>query len=56
MSLPKASMHVSSPYNCYMPAHLILLDLVSQVISLKRTQHKASSYVVFSTPLLPRSS
>jgi hypothetical protein len=32
VSPPKSCMHLSFPHTCYMPARLILLDLVSRII------------------------
>ena len=43
-----------SPIHATCPAHLIVLDLITHLVS--STDHKAAHYVVFSTPLLPRPS
>jgi hypothetical protein len=38
------------------PAHLSLLDLITEWYLVRNTEHKAPCYVVFSIPLLPRRS
>ena len=41
------------PTTCYMPAHLILLDLITRIKFGEQYRSLALHYVVFSTPLFP---
>jgi hypothetical protein len=45
-----------SPKSATCPTQTILLDLITWITSVRKTDHKDHHYVVFSTPLLPHPS
>ena len=52
----KPCMHLYSPHTCYMPCPSVFLTWSPKWYLVRSTEHTASRYAVFSTPLLPRPS